>query len=75
MKKCECLHWARTFEETLKSIHHPHCEKRNIEEEAKKIIINLIKALEYEGSMGDGISDEFYDKYIEAKFFVGQKIF
>lgn len=68
------MSWVRTFEETLKSMHHPHCEKRNIEEEAKKHITNLIKALEYEGSMGDGISDEFYNKYIEAKFFVGQNI-
>ena len=74
MKKCECMGWARTFEETLYSMHHPYCEKRNIEEEAKKHINNLIKALEYEGNMGDGISEEFYEKYIEAKFFIGQKI-
>lgn len=73
-KQCSCLLWARTFEEELISIHHPTCPNRNIEVEAKHHLINLIKALEYEGSMGDGISDEFYDDYINAKYFVKQRV-
>ena len=73
MKQCICTNWARTFGETLISEHHPDCEFRKIEQEAKEHIINLLKALEYEGNMGDGISDEFYDDYIKAKFFIGQR--
>lgn len=69
-----CKNWARTFRETLISEHHPDCAFRSIEEEAKEHILNLIKALEYEGSMGDGISDEFYDDYERARFFIGQKL-
>lgn len=71
---CNCFIWARTFDEPLLSIHHPSCEFRNIENEAKKHLEKLIKALEHEASMGDGISEEFYQDYLSAKFFVGQKV-
>lgn len=74
MSNCKCSNWCRTFEEVLISKHHPTCENRNIEIEAKQHIENLIKALEYEGNMGDGISEEYYDKYIEAKKFINQRV-
>lgn len=74
MDNCICRNWVRTFGETLLSEHHPDCEFRNIELEAKEHILNLIKALEYEGSMGDGISEDFYDDYEKAKFFVNLKV-
>ncbi len=70
---CECSKWCRTFDEALISKHHPDCSFRDIEKEAKEHIQKLIKALEYEGSMGDGISDEFYDDYENAKYFIKGK--
>ena len=73
MIKCECINWVRTFNEPLISEHHSECKFRDIEKEAKEHIINLIKALEYEGSQGDGISEDFYEQYKRAKFFIGDK--
>lgn len=73
-RMCDCRLLARTFDEILISKHHPTCEFRKIEEEAKEHIEKLIKALENEASMGDGISEEFYVDYINAKYFIGQKV-
>lgn len=70
---CKCINWAREFKEDLISIHHPNCLNRDIEKEAKEHIINLIEALEYEGKMGDGINEDYFDKYINAKHFIGIK--
>jgi hypothetical protein len=71
---CEyCGNWARTFDEELLSVHHPDCQNRDIEAEAKVHIENLIEALEYEANMGDGITDEYFSKYESAKLFVGQR--
>ena len=69
-EKCICRTWARDYiGDTLFSEHHVSCQYRNIEKEAKQHLENLLQALEYEASMGDGIADEFYDKYISARFF------
>ena len=72
--KCDCIGWARTFEETLISNHAPHCPNRDIEKEAKEHLSNIVEALEYEGNQGDGINEEFFEKYENAKFFIGQKV-
>lgn len=71
---CNCINWARSFDEILLSNHAPGCSNRDIENEAKKHIENLLKALEYEAKMGDGIADEFFGSYQDAKYFVGHKV-
>lgn len=73
MNICECKTWARELNETLISNHHPDCKNRNIELEAKNIIKALIKAIEYEASMGDGIDEYYYNAYYNARFFIGDK--
>lgn len=71
---CECINWARTFDEPLLSIHAPDCPNRNIEIEAKSHLVKILEALEHEANMGDGISDEFFEAYQDAKYFVGHKV-
>jgi len=73
---CEnCKNWARTFDnEILVSEHHPDCDLRDIEIEAKLHLENIVAALEHEAKMGDGISDEYWDAYCEAKIFIGDKL-
>ena len=77
-KQCECFSWVRwhdvTNREILTSNHHPDCKNRNIELEAKGHIKNLINLIEYEASMGDGIPEEFYQDYLDAKYFIWLKI-
>ncbi len=69
---CEnCKSWVREFNnDFLFSEHHPDCEFRDIEQESKTHLVNLLNALEHEAKMGDGISEEFYDSYKEAKYFI-----
>ena len=71
VKMCECIRMCRILsDELLYSEHHPDCPHRNIEQEAKGHIENLLDALEYEADMGDGINDEYYERYEAAKFFI-----
>lgn len=73
MESCSCTTWARDYStEIIYSKHHPSCPKRNIELEAKTHIENLVKALEYEGSQGDGISEDHFEAYESAKSFIGR---
>jgi len=73
---CEnCKSWVRTFnEDFLFSEHHPDCELRDIEQEAKTHLIELLSLIEHEAKMGDGIPEDFYDAYKNAKFFTEGKI-
>lgn len=66
---CKCMSWARLGTDTLFSDHHVNCPHRNIEDEAKKHLSNLLAALEYEANMGDGINEEHFKAYQAAKFF------
>ncbi len=67
---CDCISWARDGSEYLHSEHHVNCPNRNIEQEAKQHLKNILKALEYEASQGDGFNEDYYQAYEDAKFFV-----
>lgn len=72
---CEiCKNWVRDYsrEELITSC-HPDCINRDAESEAKKHLKRLIELIEHEASMGDGIPEEFYDSYKNAKLFIGLK--
>jgi hypothetical protein len=69
-----CKNWVRTFDEVLISECHPDCDNRKIEVEAKYHIERLICLIEYEASMGDGIPEEYFEAYQNAKFFIGEDI-
>jgi len=64
-----CGSWARLGDDTLFSIHNKNCPHRNIEDEAKEHLLNLLEAIEYEANMGDGINELYYEKYRDARFF------
>ena len=69
-----CKSWARDGKDVLFSEHHPDCEERDIEVEAKTHLENILKALEHEAKMGDGFADAFFGAYRDAKFFTTGKV-
>jgi len=68
---CDCLYWARTFDEELYSIHAPNCPNRNIEQEAKTHLLNLINIIDNKTNNGQNLSKEFFETYQKARYFTG----
>ena len=73
MQDCYCKNWVRLGNDILFSEHNKLCTRRDIENEAKGHLFKLLEYIEHEANMGDGINDDFYEAYRNAKFFTTGK--
>lgn len=70
---CECRYWARNNSK-LATEHHPRCTKYDPEGDARKIIETLVRGIEIWARDEDGVHDQCWEAYKNAKFFIYQPL-
>jgi len=72
-KQCTCKEWVRTQSKVV-TRHHTNCPLYDHEGDAREIIEDLIRGIEAWASNEDGIHDECWKAYEQAKNFLYQPL-
>ena len=71
---CECLHWVNhDLGQMILTGHHPNCPKSPAVMDATRgLLTKLVRGIEYWASQEDGVPDEIWDAYAQAKAVIGE---
>lgn len=71
---CECLHWANhDLGRMILTGHHANCPKSpSVMDAARELLTKLVRGIEYWASQEDGIPNEIWDAYAQAKAVIGE---
>ena len=71
---CECLHWVNhDLGHMLLTGHHANCPKSPaVMDAARELLTKLVRGIEYWASQEDGVPDEIWDAYAQAKAVIGE---
>jgi hypothetical protein len=74
--KCDCQWWGRSdlASEALGNGHHVQCNAFKPNVRALDLLDRLVKGIEFWGSQEDGIIDEVWDAYAEARAILGRPV-
>lgn len=71
---CKCAEWAKNGNGKANYEHHPNCEHYDPERELIELMKKLIRGIECWAGDEDGVHNECYDAYRQAKFMVEGKV-
>ena len=71
---CECLHWANhDLGQMILTGHHSECPKSPTGMAAtRELLTKLVRGIEHWASQEDGVPDEIWDAYAQAKAVIGE---
>jgi len=72
-RSCGCSNWVNTdLQQTILTGHHPNCpESPTLLGATNELLTKLVRGIEYWASQEDGIPDEVWDAYAQAKAIIG----
>ena len=71
---CECLRWVvHDLGQMILTGHHVNCPKSPaVMDAARELLTKLVRGIEYWASQEDGVPDEIWDAYAQAKAVIGE---